>query len=141
LRQLYGRCRSLIEYGWTRRSSRRHQISLQLKAQLKAQYKDTAQYQDIKTGRTALDIRRTPNLRKILDIYKVLNLRKALDIRKVLLPLDGRSRTYEVSKARGDKAYRPVLDVEEVTVSPSTNAKGSRILFSKDLYIYLVEEG
>ena len=47
---------------------------------------------------------------------------------------------YGVSKVREDKACRPVLDVEEVTVSPSTNAKGLRILFSKDLYICLVEE-
>ena len=77
-----------------------------------------AQHQDIKTGRTAPDIRRTPDLRRTLDI------RKALDIRKVLLPLDGCSGTYEVSKVREDKACRPVLDAEEVTVLPSTNAKG-----------------
>ena len=48
---------------------------------------------------------------------------------------------YEVSKVREDKAYRPVLDAEEVTILPSINAKGLRILFSKDLYIYLIEEG
>jgi hypothetical protein len=47
---------------------------------------------------------------------------------------------YKVSKARKDKACRPVLDAEEVTASLSTNAKGLRILFSKDLYIYLVKE-
>ena len=47
---------------------------------------------------------------------------------------------YKVSKVREDKAYRPVLDAEEVTVSPGTNAKGSRILFSKDLCICLIEE-
>ena len=75
------------------------------------------------TSRTALDLRRT------------------LNIRKILLPLDGRSRTYKVSKVREDKACRPVLDTEEVTILPSTNAKGLRILFSKDLYIYLMEEG
>jgi hypothetical protein len=99
-----------------------------------------AQHQDTKTGGTAPDIRRTPDLRKTLDLRINLNLRKALDIRKILLPLDDRSRTYEVSKVREDKAYRPVLDAEEVTVSPSTNVKGLRILFSKDLYICLVEE-
>ena len=47
---------------------------------------------------------------------------------------------YGVSEAREDKAYRPILDAEEVTILPSTNAKGSRILSSKDLYIYLVKE-
>ena len=82
----------------------------------------------MKTGRIA------PNIRKTPDLYKVLN------IRKILLPLDGRSRTYKVSKARENKASRPVLDAEEVTVLLSTNAKGLRILFSKDLYIYLVKE-
>ena len=87
-----------------------------------------AQHQDTKTGGTAPDIRRTPDLRMTLNI------------RKIPLPLDGRSRTHGVSKAREDKACRPVLDVEEVTVLPSMNAKGLRILFSKDLYICLVEE-
>ena len=87
-----------------------------------------AQHQDIKTGGIAPDIRRTPNLRKTSNI------------RKILLLLDNRSRTYEVSKVREDKAYRSVLDTEEVTVSLSINTKGLRILFSKDLYIYLVEE-
>ena len=53
-----------------------------------------------------------------------LNIRKALDIRKILLPLDGRNGTHGVSEAREDKAGRPVLDAEEVTVSLSTNAKG-----------------
>ena len=71
----------------------------------------------MKTGRTALDLRKTFNIRKTFD------LRKALDIRKILLPLDGRSRTYEFSKVHEDKACRPVLDAEEVIVSPSTNAK------------------
>jgi hypothetical protein len=88
-----------------------------------------AQYRDTKTGRTAL------------DLYKTLNIHKVLNIRKILPPLDGCSRTYRVSEVREDKAYRPILDAEEVTVLPSTNAKGLRILFSKDLYIYLVEEG
>ena len=54
--------------------------------------------------------------------------------------MDGRSGTYEVSKVREDKAYRPVLDAEEVTISLSTNIKGLRILFSKDLYICPVKE-
>ena len=45
-----------------------------------------------------------------------------------------------VSKVREDKAYRPILDAEEVIVLPSTNAKGLGILFSKDLYIYLIKE-
>jgi hypothetical protein len=72
---------------------------------------------------------------------KTINLRKTINIRKILLPLDGLSGTYRVSKVREDKAYRPVLDAEEVTILLSINAKGLRILFSKDLYIYLVEEG
>jgi len=81
----------------------------------------------MKTGRTVPEL---PLLRKTVNIYKILNLRKALnlcrtpDIRKILLPLDGRNRTYRVSKARKDKADKPVLDAEGVTVSPSTNAKG-----------------
>ena len=65
----------------------------------------------MKTGRIA------PNIRKTPDLYKVLN------IRKILLPLDGRSGTHGVSKVREDKASGPVLDAEEVTVSPSTNVK------------------
>jgi len=77
---------------------------------------------------------------KTFDIRTIFNIRKALDVRKILLPLDGRSRMYEVSKVRENKAYRPVLDAEEVTVLPSTNAKGLRILFSKDLCICLIEE-
>jgi hypothetical protein len=59
----------------------------------------------VKTGRTALD------------------LRKALNIRKILLLLDDRNGTYRVSEAREDKASRPVLDAEDVTVLPSTNIK------------------
>jgi hypothetical protein len=87
-----------------------------------------AQHQDTKTGRTAPDIRRT------------LNIRKALNIRKILLLLDDRNGTHGVSEVREDKAYRPVLGTEEVTILPSTNAKGSRILLSKDLYICLIKE-
>ena len=86
------------------------------------------------TGRIALNLYRTP------DLYRTLNIHKVLNIRKILLPLDGRSRTYEISKVREDKACRPVLGAEEVTVLLSINTKGLRILFSKDLYIYLVEE-
>ena len=93
------------------------------KLQLKAQYKDTAQHQDTKTGRAAPDIRRTVNLRRTPDIRKTVDLRRTLDIRKILLPLNGRNGTRRVSKAREDKANRPVLDAEEVTVSPSTNVK------------------
>jgi hypothetical protein len=37
--------------------------------------------------------------------------------------LDGRNGTNGASEAREDKAGRPVLDAEEVTVSPSTNVK------------------
>ena len=61
---------------------------------------------------------------KIFDLRKTVNLHRTLNIRKILLPLDGRSRTYGVSKAYKDKAIRPVLDTEEVTVLLSTNAKG-----------------
>ena len=88
----------------------------------------------MKTGRTVPDLRKTP------DLYRTLNIRKVLDIRKILLHLDNRSGTHGVSKVREDKAYRPVLDVEGVTVLLNTNTKGLRILFSKDLYIYPVEE-
>ena len=83
----------------------------------------------MKTGRTALDLRKTSDIRttfsirKTPDLRRTLDIRKALDIRKIPLPLDGRSRTHGVSKAREDKARRPVLDAEEVTVSPSTNVK------------------
>ena len=70
-----------------------------------------AQHQDTKTGGTAPDIRRTPNLRKTSNI------------RTILLPLDGLSGTYGVSKVYEDKAYRPILDTEEVTVLLSTNIK------------------
>ena len=56
----------------------------------------------------------------IPDIRRTLNIRKVLDIRKIILPVDERSGTYGVNK---DKAGRPVLDAEEVTVSPSTSVK------------------
>ena len=79
--------------------------------------------------------------RKTVDLYKTVDICKALNICKILLPLDGRNWTYGVSKVREDKANGPVLDTEEATVSPSTNAKGLRILFSEDLYIYLIKEG
>jgi hypothetical protein len=76
----------------------------------------------------------------IFNIHKTFNLYKALNIRKILLPLDDRNGTHGVSEAHEDKAGRPVLDTEEVTILLSTNAKGSRILFSKDLYICPVKE-
>ena len=78
--------------------------------------------------------------RKTFNLHKTFNIHTIFNIRKILLPLDGYSRMYKVSKVREDKAYRPILDVEEVTVLPSTNTKGLRILFSKDLYIYLIKE-
>ena len=70
-----------------------------------------ARHQDIKAGETA------PNIRRTLD------LRKALNIRKILLPFNGRNGTYRVSKVRKDKAYGPVLDMEEVTILLSLSAK------------------
>ena len=76
-----------------------------------------AQHQNTKTGRAGLDLRKTLNIRRTFDICKTP------DVRKILLLLDDRSRTHEVSKEREDKAGGPVLDAEEVTVSPSTNAK------------------
>jgi len=63
----------------------------------------------MKTGRTA---------------PKLPLFRKTLDIRRILLPLDGHNRTHRVSKAREDKASRPVLDAEEVTILLSINVKG-----------------
>ena len=63
-------------------------------------------------------------LRKTLNLRKTVNIRKILDIRKILPLFDGRSGTHGVSRTRKDKADGPVLDAEEVTVSPSTNAKG-----------------
>ena len=72
-------------------------------------------YQTVNLRKT-VNLHKTVNLRKTLNICKILNIRKALDIRRILLPLDGRSRTHRVSKAREDKAGGPVLDAEEVTV-------------------------
>jgi hypothetical protein len=69
----------------------------------------------MKTGRTAPEL---PLFRKTPDLYRTPNFRK------ILLPLDGRSGTYRVSKAREDKADGPVLDMEEATVLLSMNAKG-----------------
>ena len=94
----------------------------------------------MKTGRIALNLRKTSDICTTFSIRKTPNLHKALNIRKILLPLDGLSGTHRVSKVREDKACIPVLDAEEVTILLSTNAKGLRILFSKDLYIYPVEE-
>src|ERR1700733_2464162 len=100
----------------------------------------------METGRRAPNLYKILNLHKALDLHKALNLYNALDfykalnIRRILLLLNGRSGTRGVSKVRKDKAGRPVLDAEEVTVLLSTNTKGLRILFSKDLYIYLIEE-
>ena len=56
--------------------------------------------------------------------YKTVDLYRTVNIRRTLLPLDGYNGTYEVSKVREDKASGPVLDVEEVTVLLSLNAKG-----------------
>ena len=80
------------------------------------------------------------NIRKTLNLYITLNIYKVLNIRKTLLLLDGRSRIYKVSKVYENKASRPILNTEEVTILLSINTKGLRILFSKDLYIYLVKE-
>ena len=68
--------------------------------------------------------RRALDIRKILNIRKTLNPRKTPDIHRILPLLDDRNGTHGVGEAREDKAGRPVLDAEEVTVSPSTNAKG-----------------
>ena len=77
-----------------------------------------------RAGRASMETgRRATDLCKILNLCKALDLYKALDIRKILLLLNGRSGTRGVSKVRKDKAGRPVLDVEEVTVLLSTNAK------------------
>jgi hypothetical protein len=95
----------------------------------------------MKTGRIAPDIRRTPNPYKAPDIRMISNICKTPNIRKILLYLDGRNGIYRVSKVREGKASRPILDAEEVTVLLSLNARGLRILLSKDLYIYLIKEG
>ena len=70
-----------------------------------------------------LDLYKALGICKALSIYKTLDLYKTPNIRKILLPLDSRNRTYRVSKVREDKAGRPALDAEEVTVLLSTNAK------------------
>jgi len=83
----------------------------------------------MRTSRTApdicktVDIRKALDLRKALNICRILNIRKVPNIRKILLPLDGCNGTYGVSKVREDKASRPVLNAEEVTVLLSTNIK------------------
>ena len=71
----------------------------------------------MKTSRRALDLYKALDIRKTSDLYKTSN------IRKTLLPLDGCNGTHRVNKVREDKASRPVLDVEEVTVLLSTSAK------------------
>jgi len=60
---------------------------------------------------------------KTINLYKTFNIYKALNIRKILLPLNGHSKIYRVSKAREDKANGPVLDVEEITILLNLNAK------------------
>jgi hypothetical protein len=83
----------------------------------------------MRTGRTALDPRKTFDLRRTFDIHRTINIRRTLslrktpNIRKILLPLDGRNGTYGVSETREDKAGGPVLDAEEVIVLLSTNVK------------------
>jgi len=74
--------------------------------------------------RKTVDLCRIRDLRKALDLRKAFSIRRILNIRKILLPLDGRNGTHRVSKACKDKAGRPVLDAEEVTVSLSMNVKG-----------------
>ena len=64
-----------------------------------------------------LDLRKTLNLRRTLDIYKVL------DIRRILPLLDNYNGIYRASKAREDKAGRPILNAEEITVSLNTSVK------------------
>ena len=77
---------------------------------------------------------------KAVNLYKALNIRKAPNIYKILLPLDDHNRTYKVSKARKDKASRPALNIKEATILLSISVKTLRILFSKDLYIYLIKK-
>ena len=69
----------------------------------------------MKTSRTAP---KPPLSRRTLDI------RKALDIRRTLPLLDNHNGTHGVNEAREDEANGPILDAEEVTISPSMNAKG-----------------
>ena len=97
--------------------------------QLRAQYKDMAQYQDIKTGKVVFDLykafnlHKTLNLYKTFDLYKTYNIHKTFNIYRILLLLDDYSGAYKVSKVCKDKVNRPVLDVEKVIVLLSTNAK------------------
>ena len=69
-------------------------------------------------------LRKTFNIYTIFNIYKTFDLYKVLNIYKILLPLDGRNGTYRVSEVRKDKASRPILDAEEVTILLSINTKG-----------------
>ena len=73
--------------------------------------------------RKTVDLCKTVNLCKTVDIRKAPNIRKVPNIRRILLPLDGRNRIYGVRKACEDKASRPVLDAEEVTVLLSISVK------------------
>ena len=85
--------------------------------------------------RKAIDLRKTTNLRKTVDLYRtrdlyktinfrqIFNIRRTPNIRKILPPLDNYSGTYGVSKVCKDKANRPVLDIEEVTILLSINVK------------------
>ena len=77
----------------------------------------------MKTGGAVPDICKTSDLCKTFDLCRTLNICKVLNIRKIILPVDECSGTYRVSKAREDKASRPVLDAEEVTVLLSTSVK------------------
>jgi len=70
------------------------------------------------------DICKALNIYKTFNIYKAVNIYKAINIRKILLPLNGYSGMYGVSKTSEDKASRPVLDVEKVIALLSINAKG-----------------
>jgi hypothetical protein len=78
----------------------------------------------MKTGRAALNIYKTFDLHRTPNIRRAPDIRKAANIRKILVPLDSCNGTHGVSKVCKDKAGRPILDVEEVTISLSINAKG-----------------
>ena len=80
----------------------------------------------MKTGRIVLKLPlpyKAVNLCKIINTYKTVDICKAFNIRKILLLLNGYSGTHKVSKAREDKASRPVLDVEEIITLLSISAK------------------
>jgi len=66
---------------------------------------------------------KTINLYRICDLYKTLNIYKVPNIREILLPLDGRNGTHRVSKVYKDKASRPILDAEEVTILLNISVK------------------